>query len=255
VTPGSSAYREPEQAKPQRKLLRLGIKVTQRGGDPHVEVKITYAPPTIGEVLEDCGYQPPHLYFRAVAAAASSCRGTTAMLVWVLFSCVTAFFMAGLPGLAELQPTYQYTAYSMVQRLVGWWDNSLDTPQSPDRPPSFRTATRCRKKGRGPYWDIRLYHAWKAGQRMTGSLKRLFKRYSAAVEPWLHSKQRAARAQAATTWSIRLTGHSVIPALLLIVTCLIAVATASPDAVNINAHLTNNLAAWELSQLAGWRFR
>ena len=46
----------------------------------------------------------------------------------------------------------------------------------------------------------------------------------------------------------------LLPLMLLAITSVLATTLAAPDLINGLHGMTNNLAAWELSHLAGWRF-
>ena len=112
---------------------------------------------------------------------------------------------------------------------------------------------RSRKKGQTPWHERYLFYFYRC-RTPSASVLRQLKRYTAAYRLWQWQNRLAVATKAALHTS-RFSFSTTRLLLVLLVVTYFSAAVASPDGVQLLQALTGNLAAWELSQLAGCRFR
>ena len=232
VTPGLAAYL----------AASAGITKEQLGRNTVEQQGSTSAPrssPDLDSSEEPQDTEPPPLYFR-VHAAVSHWLVALAMLLLVETALLTVACM-GLP---------RYDLLSLLSYATddnGWWTRLYSWLQQFTLPPI--TGNRPRKKARGD-WIAQLCRYANTGKLLTASLRRHARRYNLAVQTYCRERAIYRAVTVDRGWGFKL-GR---PILLLALTSLLACAVATPDGINGLHQMTDNLAAWELSQLAGWRF-
>jgi hypothetical protein len=195
---------------------------------------------TAGAVLKDAGFEAPPFYYRTVAALAT----WTASLLFTFFGLLMAATIVVIPWDPRL--LRQWLNW-YVERLYRWW-LLVNTPV-PDFLLPRLVGRRSRKKAR-PSWILDWVSYRRRGKLLTSSLRRHAKRF------WLARRQyeRATTTHFAATLATGISTWALMPLVLLTITSILATAMATPDTVTGLHGMTNNLAAWELSHLAGWRF-
>jgi hypothetical protein len=185
----------------------------------------------------------PHAYFRW-------CAWLSSLLVLLVGTCLptaTAALSCLLIGLGShvvlglglwLQP--------WARQAWGWWQELLQPVPVFEEPGPQRVAPRCRKKSR-LCWVAGLLRRHSKGQPPTASQQRQYRRLEAATKQ--HDKAELRHKLAAG--SSRASVSIFVLSLLL----MISAAAATPAAVSGLQLVTGNLAMWELSHLAGWKFR
>ena len=201
--------------------------------------------PDLNPIDEEQDTEPPPLYFR-VHATVSQWLVAIAMLLLV----ETALLAVACMGM----PRYEVLSLlSYATDDKGWWTRLFSWLQQKRKRPQFTlppiTGNRPRKKERGD-WIAQLCRYANTGKLLTASLRRHAKRYNLAVQTYCHERGIYRAVTVDKGWGFKL-GR---PILLLALTSLLACAMATPDGINGLHQMTDNLAAWELSQLAGWRF-
>ena len=203
----------------------------------------------MGELLRDAGYVPQHWFYLNTARLCSFILGVCVLAGSLIFDMgisLTAIAWADFQDwLAHvLLPWYR----ALLSKLVSWAVGPGDFQD-----PSGHYMHRSRKKGRVP-WQCRYWACCTKGHQLPASVLRQLKRYKLAVRLWRWQSSTAACVRAALhTGRFSFNTSRVMLILLLITYC--SAATATPDGVQLLQALTGNLAAWELSRLAGCRFR
>jgi hypothetical protein len=204
------------------------------------------APQNAAALLQEMGVAPPHWYYRGFAYVA-------AMLTFIF----TTFCVL----LKDLISTYIIRvedAYMLLNwhlpKYWSWWCAFCNPPPPFQDPGSTRTRPRTRKQGTY-HWTYRLHVRLKLRKPVTASLKRRCRRYNLAVREHNTAATKAAAGQTITLVSKGVGSKFLLPLFLLVVVCMVATTVATPSILEGHRVFSNSLAAWELSHLAGWRFR
>lgn len=195
-----------------------------------------------GDALSAIGYEPPHIYYRAVTWV-----GSTAVF---LLQLLLIFLLGVCDGLGCPTDLLSYLLGGWWQCLWAWWCRHCRPVPDFEPPPSqcANGMRRCDSTRTDWVWDY--ISRRNRGKPLTASLVRHARRYLAAVR-----QHRTAKAvHAAATLSAGISVWLLCPLFLLTLVSLPALAGATPSTVQGFTQATNNLAAWELSHLAGWRF-
>lgn len=189
---------------------------------------------------------PPPLYYRVHAAL--SCW-LLSFLMAVLLGCFLLIIACmGLPAhdlLLHLQMAADDGGW--LNRLYLWLQLKRK-PLPPFKPPPI-TGTRCRKKAHF-HWMMTMFKYRDRGKLLSASLQRHLKRHNMAVQEYRRERaiHRAVTLDRGPSFKI------LRPVLLLAATSLLSCTLATSAGLAGLHQMTDNLAAWELSQLAGWRF-
>jgi len=204
---------------------------------------------TVGDVLKDAGYVPQHWSYRAVAYICSFLVGLAVFMgscVLSLAASVTAFHYADFKAWVThvLMPWYR----ALLSQLVSWAAGPGDFHD-----PACQYLHRSRKKGRVA-WHVRFLHYYCRRRVPSASVMRQCRRYTLAFRLWRWQSRTAACIRAALHTS-RFSFSTARVFLLLLLVTYVSAAAASPDGLQLLQVATGNLAALELSRLAGCRFR
>jgi hypothetical protein len=201
---------------------------------------------TAAALLQEMGVPQPHWYYRGFAYVA-------AMITFIIS---TFCFL-----LKDLFSTYivnEGDAYMMLNYHIpnywSWWCTLCQSPPPFQDPGSARTQSRTRKQGQD-HWTWRLHVRQLRRKPLTASLKRRCRRYNKAVQGHNASATKATAAQTITYVSKGVGSKLLFPLCLLAMVCMVATTVATPNVLEGHRVFTSSLAAWELSHLAGWRFR
>ena len=196
---------------------------------------------TAGTVLRDAGYEAPPLYFRATAYLAT--WAVTLLMVFLSLLEATASAVGPIDAYA-----FRYHLERFMGKLQRWWLR-VSAPVPDFKPPLPAPTRRSRKKARH-FWMLDWFAYMNKGKTLTGSLRRHAKRF--LTERTRHDK--AEHVHFVCTLGFGIGSKGLLPLMLLAITSVLATTLAAPDLINGLHGMTNNLAAWELSHLAGWRF-
>lgn len=204
---------------------------------------------TVGDVLRDAGYVPQSWFYRTVAHLCSFLVGLFLLMGSVVFSLggsLTAFSYTDFKAWLKyvLLPWYR----AMLSKLVNWAVGPGDF-----RDPACHFMHRSRKKGRVA-WHVRYLHYYNRCRVPPASVMRQCNRYAIAFKLWCWQSRTAACVRAALHTG-RFSFSTARVFLILVLVTYFSAAAASPDGVQLLQVMTGNLAAWELSRLAGCRFR
>jgi hypothetical protein len=137
--------------------------------------------------------------------------------------------------------------------LVAWWQAALVPVSDYAMPPPQRVAARSRKHG-DDCWYYGLMSRRVKHKPPTSTQARRLRVYLSTITAHTQAVRRHVAVLLVTTFSLR--GFRVLyPLLVLLCVSAFSAVVASPEGVQGMTCLTDNLAAWELSRLAGWRFR
>lgn len=184
------------------------------------------------EGLQMMGFTAPHLYYRGVARI-GQCTLWVLYMIWIY--CCLALEVCGVPlqVLAAATKLYGAQAHS-------WWQARLNPVPDFQEPPSPRKRSR-----RWASWHHEFLYRVKRKKLLPASIRRHAKRYTEAV----HDHDVAVLQHRLVTATTGISLRGLLPLLLLTVTCLLGKAAAVPELLQASRLLTDNLAAWELSQL------
>jgi len=135
---------------------------------------------------------------------------------------------------------------SWLQNGSKWWCMLLQPVAA------FKEPLSGRRPGRNGYvnWTYEMFCRMHRRKPLTASINRHFRRYITAQ----YQHDQAVRKHQAAVIVTGLSVKGLLPLMVLLLICMVAQATATPELLQGLQLLTSNLAAWELSHLAGWRF-
>jgi hypothetical protein len=201
---------------------------------------------TAAELLHEMGVAQPHGYYRSFAYVA-------AILTFMISTFCFLLKDFSRTYMVDMQDAYMVGNY-YLSSYWSWWCTVCQSPPPFQDPNTARTRSRTRKQGQD-HWTCRLHVRRLRRKPLTASLKRRCRRYRQAVQEHDTAAGKAAAAQTITYVSKRVGSRVLLPFFLLMVVCLVATTVATPNILEGHRVFTSSLAAWELSHLAGWRFR
>ena len=187
----------------------------------------------------------PHFYFRGVAWVSKLALLLLMAIFMVIKELVEVYLV--LPLSVDEWVVYNTSAY--WQPWVLWWQGLLH-PVPPLSPPgSPRVAARCRKKGSVP-WHVGMRERLWQGKPPTNSQLRRYRRYDQAAE----QREGQQHTHAAAVFATRTSCWAVLLTVMVFFLWWTVPVVATREAVHGFQAFTSNLALWEVSHLAGWRF-